>query len=107
MNSLTIKILPAGFLLLASACAPYPYYANTGFYGGGYSGGHKSYYGGAPDHYTPNYYPGRYGSHHRHNGDNGNRGWNNSWRQPYQSHGIRSHGGHRPEYKGDRGHHWH
>jgi hypothetical protein len=109
MNSLTIKILLAGLMLLASACAPYPYYANTGFYGGGYAGGQGSYYGGVPNHYTNNYYSGRNFGHHGHDGYNGNRGWNNSsWRPQYQPNQWgNSQGGNRQNYKGGSGHHWH
>ncbi|MDD5578109.1 MAG: hypothetical protein PHY16_02365 [Methylobacter sp.] len=104
MNTLTIKTLLAGLMLLASACAPYPYYANTGFYGGGYTGGQRSYYGGAPDHYTNNYYSGRNFRPNRHDGYDGNHNANNSpWRPSHQSNAWgNSQGGNR-----HNGHHWH
>jgi hypothetical protein len=108
MNSLTTKILLVGLMLLASACAPYPYYAHTGFYGGGYTGGQKSYYGGSPNHYTNNYYSGKNLRYHGHDGYNGNRGRNNSsWKQHQPNHGGNSQQGNRHHYNGGNSHHWH
>ncbi|MGZ8162477.1 MAG: hypothetical protein ACXWTT_06390 [Methylobacter sp.] len=105
MKSLTIKILLMGMMLLASACAPYPYYANTSFYGGG----QRSYYGGVPNHYTNNYYSGKNLRPREHDGYKENRGRNNSsWKQQHQpNHGGNSQRSNRHNYNGGNSHHWH
>ncbi len=71
MNTITQKILGAGFTLLLSACVHYPrqytYYPGYGGYSSGYTIMHRNYYGERPDHYDNGYGPGRaYFPHHQH-----------------------------------------
>lgn len=65
MNSIVKKILPAGLMLISSACAPYhPYYPANG----GYAATYGNYYG-------PN---GAYFPPQRHYRQYGDSGWSDS-----------------------------
>jgi hypothetical protein len=59
MNSITQRMLLAGFTLLSCACAPYPqhyaYYSGNAGYSNGYTIMHRNYYGERPEHYDNGY----------------------------------------------------